>query len=95
MSATPLLFLEDFQTRLSRAQSLARQVQTLALGADVENAGDDLDMIDAISEAMFHRLQAMIDDVETAHARLMAAAEHIGPLSEALAGFAGEAGQHG
>jgi len=84
MPGNPFTFLDDFSANLSRAQSLAIQIQTIALEADTSSAGDDLNMIDAISDALAGRLEKMVAEAEEAHTKLSEAHLHLGGLSDAL-----------
>lgn len=90
MSAHPLYCLEDFQTKLARAQSLARQIQNIALNTDAGDAAHDLDMIDAISEALSHRMSSMIEDAHAAHRQLSHALNSFDALSDAFAEMGGD-----
>ncbi|MCA0851224.1 hypothetical protein [Salipiger thiooxidans] len=84
MSAHPLSALEDLQTRMSRSRSLAKQIQAVALDAQVTDAAEALDMIDALAEALVCRLGAMLTETETLQHTLSPVLEHVTSASSAL-----------
>ncbi|WP_121062196.1 hypothetical protein [Chachezhania antarctica] len=84
MSANTFQFLEDFQVKLARGETLVRQINTLALGASVDNAREELEVIDAISEALNGRLVAMGAELEELRHVLEGAAVHAAGLASAM-----------
>lgn len=62
MSAHYLSQIEELQTRLSRAHAIALEIQRVALDTQTGDAEEGLNLIDALSDALGHRITAMMDD---------------------------------
>ncbi|MGR3758161.1 MAG: hypothetical protein ACU0AT_13140 [Tranquillimonas sp.] len=85
MPAFPIAFLEELDPRLSRAQALAREIQRVALDASVHDAGEELNLIDALADALDARLRDMLQDAEAARQCMLNAAQGFDAVAEALA----------
>ncbi|MGR3498789.1 MAG: hypothetical protein ACU0E9_07845 [Limimaricola soesokkakensis] len=84
MSAHHLAQIEELQTRLSRAQAIALEIQRVALDAQTDNAEESLNLIDALSDALGHRIEAMINDAASMGQRFGAILEGCTALSTVL-----------
>lgn len=80
----PELLLEDMQTRLARAHAIALEIQRVALDAQAGDAEESLNLIDALSDALGHRIVAMQEDASTAQRRFGEILRQCSALSVAL-----------
>ncbi|WP_417723970.1 hypothetical protein [Salipiger sp.] len=64
MSAAQISQIEDLQAQLERAHALALEIQRVALDTNTADAEEGLNLIDALSDAMGHRLAGMIADAD-------------------------------
>ena len=88
----PELLLEELQDRLSRAHTLALEIQRVALDTQTGDAADGLNLIDALSDALGHRIVAMQEDASAAQRRFGEILRQCTVLSAALADDAEGAG---
>ena len=86
MSADPISCIEDFQTRVARAQNLARAIQETALQAPVDDAGQSLDTIEALADAIDGRLAELLEEVVAFQARIAPVLDHVSAASRELSG---------
>lgn len=83
----PIPFLEELEPRLGRVTAICQQIQRSALEADVHNAADQINLIEALAEALVCRLEVIERDAHLAHRALAQAALHFKPVADVLGGL--------